>query len=146
MDTSIEELEEQRKALLAELGESESSLPDDECSDEGKREPQNATNENGNEELLHSTNSSDVVIDEPTNESESNALDQLNHTPKQSKFLAMGTPVSIRYSPYSTLPARDKFAQNMGELELFENLPTSTGAFQKMRSLLQKVRTMFKKK
>ena len=67
-------------------------------------------------------------------------------SPKQSKLLAMGTPVSIRYSPYNSLPNLEKFASNMGDLELFENLPNSTGAFQKMKSLLNKVRNAFNKK
>ena len=63
----------------------------------------------------------------------------------KSKLLAMGTPVSIRYSPYNSLPNLDKFATNMGDLELFENLPNSTGAFQKLKSLLNKVRNAFNK-
>ena len=59
----------------------------------------------------------------------------------QSKLLAMGTPVSIRYSPYNSLPNLNKFAINMGDLELFKNLPNSTGAFQKVKSLLKKMKS-----
>ena len=67
-------------------------------------------------------------------------------SPSQSKFVEMGTPVAIKFSPYGSLPSLDKFAANMGELELFENLPESTGSFKKIQSLLKKVRNIFKKK
>lgn len=66
-------------------------------------------------------------------------------SPSQSKVLEMGTPVGLKFSSFSSLPGLDKFAVNMGDLELFENLPTSTGAFKKMKSLLKKVRNIFKK-
>ena len=59
----------------------------------------------------------------------------------QSKFLSMGTPVSIRYSSYNSLPNLEKFATNMDDLELFENLPNnSTGVYHKIKSLLKKMR------
>lgn len=144
MDTSIEDLEEQRKALLAELGDGENFFGDDDCCIvETSSQSSNELDENGGE---GQSGNADGAVEEPATEKESVASNEPNLSPKQSKLLAMGTPVSIRFSPYSTLPTRDKFARNMGELELFENLPTSTGAFQKMRSLLKKVRTIFKKK
>ncbi|EFX88348.1 hypothetical protein DAPPUDRAFT_234592 [Daphnia pulex] len=162
MDTSIEDLEEKRQALLAELGDE-----DDDCVIEENFEGSETTNptnttsgivtgdtlkESGSPNLTNEVQAMDVaavtiptssISDLPLNiESPINNQDL---SPKKSKLLAMGTPVSIRYSPYNILPSRDKFAQNgklgtMGELELYENLPNSTGAFQKMRSLLQKAK------
>lgn len=41
------------------------------------------------------------------------------------------TSVSICFSPYSILPTRDKFAGNIGELELFENLTNSADVISK---------------
>ena len=143
MDTSIEDLEEQRKALLAELGDSENSFGDDDCCILEENDSQTQLDGKGEEEQ---SGNADDAVEGSTSEKESVPSNELNLSPKESKLLAMGTPVSIRFSPYNTLPTRDKFARNMGELELFENLPTSTGAFQKMRSLLKKFRTIFKKK
>lgn len=168
MDTSIEDLEEKRQALLAELGDE-----DDDCVIEEDFEGSETTNptntttgivtgdtlkESGSPNLTNEVQEMDIaavtiptssISDLPLNiESPINNQDL---SPKKSKLLAMGTPVSIRYSPYNILPSRDKFAQNgklgtMGELELYENLPNSTGAFQKMRSLLQKAKQMFNRK
>jgi len=59
--------------------------------------------------------------------------------PIQSKFLSAGTSVSIRHSPYARLPAPESFGNNMNDMELFKNLPNSTGAFRKVKSLLNKV-------
>ncbi|XP_046636742.1 zinc finger CCHC domain-containing protein 8 homolog [Daphnia pulicaria] len=168
MDTSIEDLEEKRQALLAELEDE-----DDDCVIEENFEGSETTNptntttgivtgdtlkESGSPNLTNEVQEMDIaavtiptssISDLPLNiESPINNQDL---SPKKSKLLAMGTPVSIRYSPYNILPSRDKFAQNgklgtMGELELYENLPNSTGAFQKMRSLLQKAKQMFNRK
>ena len=168
MDTSIEDLEEQRQALLAELGEEDedciiedADLEESEAQNVNRKtgsvtkntlkesEPQNVTKEITVEsvttEATSSTSSASDVL------SNTERINNLDPSPKKSKLLAMGTPVSIRHSPYNALPTRDKFAQNgklgtMGELELYENLPNSTGAFQKMRSLLQKAKQMFNKK
>lgn len=164
MDTSIEDLEEQRKALLAELDQDDDNEENDVrnptievsgdfadvCSLE-ESQSKNPTNEVVVERSIQTTNLASPLSEELPVKDESTNIDDQNLSPKKSKLLAMGTPVSIRYSPYNTLPPRDKFAQNgcfgtMGELELYENLPNSTGAFQKMRSLLQKVRKVFNKK
>lgn len=164
MDTSIEDLEEQRKALLAELDQDDDNEENDVrnptievsgdfadvCSLE-ESQSKNPTNEVVVERSIQTINLASPLSEELPVKDESTKIDDQNLSPKKSKLLAMGTPVSIRYSPYNTLPPRDKFAQNgcfgtMGELVLYENLPNSTGAFQKMRSLLQKVRKVFNKK
>lgn len=164
MDTSIEDLEEQRKALLAELDEgddpeeidvqnptTETDGSDTNLHSLEESQPQSPTNEIVGEQCIQATTAvSPLPKPLPIAEENTNISDQ-SLSPQKSKLLAMGTPVSIRHSPYSTLPARDKFAHNgsfgkMGELELYENLPNSTGTFQKMRSLLQKVRKVFNKK
>lgn len=167
MDTSIEDLEEQRQLLLAKLQGEEVTLDD---SDSDPKEIQTVNGENNDfklyesqgpstsstvtesnheDDLIHSNGGKSTNQQLPstqTSDNRSPAQNQLDTAAKESKLLAMGTPVSIRFSPYNTLPTLDKFARNMGDLELFENLPTSTGAFQRMRSLLVKVRKAFNKK
>ena len=144
MDLDLEDLEVQRQALLAQLDEDDSPPGDGDYSNLDKIEPLDPLNK-AEDKSTEATNSS--LTKEPSNEEKgSDSISEQNMSPKQSKLLAMGTPVSIRFSPYNALPTREKFAQNMGDLELFENLPSSTGAFQKMRSLLQKVRKVITKK
>lgn len=137
MDTSVDELEEARQALLAQLKNTENGL--DELD-----EP--TVEQDAGREDAGGKNSPGQQQEASTEPSTSTEDEHEVMSPKQSRLLAMGTPVSIRYSSFSSLPSRDKFAQNMGDLELFENLPNSTGTYKKMRSLLQKVRSMFKKK
>ena len=51
----------------------------------------------------------------------------------------LGTPV-LKFSPYESLPSGDKFALGICHHINFENLPDSTGKYDKMKSLLKKVR------
>lgn len=51
----------------------------------------------------------------------------------------LGTPV-LKFSPYESLPSGDKFALGICHHINFENLPDSTGKYEKMKSLLKKVR------
>ncbi|RWS10975.1 PSP domain containing protein-like protein, partial [Dinothrombium tinctorium] len=52
------------------------------------------------------------------------------------KLIAMGSPLPRS----SQKPPLEKFAEGMGNLIYFENLPTSTGVFDKMRKTLHTVR------
>lgn len=134
-DASLDALEEARKALMAKLNE-EAAEDDESNSAEVVSEAP------GNEPT--SAQDSDAKECEP-NPTTSTEEPETVDAPKPSRLLAMGTPVAIRHSPFNALPTIDKFASNMGDLELYQNLPNSTGTYQKMRSLLQKVRTTLKK-
>ena len=149
MDKSIEDLEEHRKNLLAKLQEDVVDKSTNSNEAEVEEEPIEIPGETPSEEPKLAEEPLKEFPETPTSpiapqpETKDAAP---SSSPKLSKLLAMGTPVSIRYSPYNRLPNLDKFATNMGDLELFENLPNSTGAFQKMKSLLNKVRNAFNKK
>lgn len=54
------------------------------------------------------------------------------------KLIAMGSPVPATLN--NKRPPLENFAAGMGELIYFENLPTSTGVFDKMRKVIHKVR------
>lgn len=112
LDKSIESLEKHRKSLLAEL-------------QEGKERRSATSSEPEKKTLSQLVDIKDNVY---------------TSAPIQSKFLSAGTPVSIRHSSYAKLPNHGSFATNMGDMELFENLPNSTGAFQKVKSLLDKMK------
>ena len=54
------------------------------------------------------------------------------------KLIGLGSPLPANID--SKKPPLEKFAVGMGELIYFENLPTSTGVFDKMRNVICKVR------
>jgi zinc finger CCHC domain-containing protein 8 len=58
------------------------------------------------------------------------------------KAVDLGTPVLQASSPYSCLPNPDKFSHDICDVINFENLPDSTGKYEKMSDLIRKVRTV----
>lgn len=68
-----------------------------------------------------------------------------NLTPTTGKFGSVksseyGTPLIKSTSPYARLPSSDKFSKDICDVIHFENLPDSTGKYEKMAGLIQKVR------
>uniref|UniRef100_T1ITY7 PSP proline-rich domain-containing protein n=1 Tax=Strigamia maritima TaxID=126957 RepID=T1ITY7_STRMM len=57
-----------------------------------------------------------------------------------SKCVSLGTPIPEASSPYSNLPDASKFSATITEHLNFENLPDTTGNFDKMKVLLAKIR------
>ncbi|PNF14229.1 hypothetical protein B7P43_G12205 [Cryptotermes secundus] len=58
------------------------------------------------------------------------------------KFVDLGTPVLQGSSPYSCLPNPEKFSHDICDVINFENLPDSTGKYEKMSDIIRKVRTV----
>lgn len=63
----------------------------------------------------------------------------------RSRATHTGTPLLKQVSPYSQLPAGDKWSVGVSEVIDFENLPSATGTYQRLTGLIQKVRTVVKK-
>ncbi|CAN7992003.1 unnamed protein product, partial [Ixodes hexagonus] len=57
-----------------------------------------------------------------------------------SREAVRGTPLLTGFSEYTRLPPRENFAKGVSEYIPFENLPGSTGTFDKLRVVLAKVR------
>ncbi|KYN12559.1 Zinc finger CCHC domain-containing protein 8 like protein [Trachymyrmex cornetzi] len=57
------------------------------------------------------------------------------------KSVHLGTPILPSTSPYNTLPSSEKFSKDISDVINFENLPDSTGKFEQMSGVLQKVRS-----
>jgi zinc finger CCHC domain-containing protein 8 len=57
------------------------------------------------------------------------------------KSVDLGTPILHRSSSYSSLPNPEKFSVDICDVINFENLPDSTGKYEKMSDLIRKVRT-----
>lgn len=60
------------------------------------------------------------------------------------KTSSFGTPILDRKYPYKNLPHPDNFSVNISPVINFENLPNSTGKFEQMIGILQKVRATLK--
>lgn len=60
------------------------------------------------------------------------------------KTSVLGTPILKSNSPYSRLPKMDNFTKDVSPVINFENLPNSTGKYEQMTGVLQKVRTQMK--
>lgn len=82
-------------------------------------------------------------------------LDELNEEPivdvSTSSYMTVktscfGTPVLKSNSPYSALPNQDNFMKGVSPVINFENLPNSTGKYEQMTDVLQKVRNTLKSK
>jgi zinc finger CCHC domain-containing protein 8 len=60
----------------------------------------------------------------------------------QVKSVDLGTPILQHASPYYCLPTPEKFSRDICDVINFENLPNSTGKYEKMSKLIHKVRTV----
>lgn len=65
----------------------------------------------------------------------------INNSIKTSSF---GTPILKSKSPYSKVPNMDNFTKDVSPVINFENLPNTTGKYEQMTEVLQKVRDKMK--
>lgn len=63
-------------------------------------------------------------------------------TPKNgiSKSRFSGTPLLKQVSPFATIPSGEKWCAGVSDVINFENLPDSTGTYEKMKEVIKKVR------
>lgn len=76
-------------------------------------------------------------------------LDDVLNTPKavtagRSREAMFGTPIIKQISPFTTLPDGDKWSVGVTDVIDFENLPDTTGAYQKLTGVIKKVRSVIK--
>ena len=86
-------------------------------------------------ELEDGGSSSDTATKTPLSKPVSSTLGKV-------KSIEFGTPIPESASPYSRLPNPEKFSRDICDVINFENLPDSTGKYEKMNHLLRKVRTV----
>lgn len=58
------------------------------------------------------------------------------------KKMSLGTPILTPFTPFNTLPCGEAFSKGVSDVINFENLPNSTGKYERMKSLLSKVRNV----
>lgn len=71
-------------------------------------------------------------------------LPQTPASTKASISIDFGTPL-LKFSPYDNLPPGANFQVGVSDVINFENLPDSTGSYEKMEKIIKKVRTEVKK-
>lgn len=84
--------------------------------------------------------------EEPHSPSPDNNQD-LPQTPASNKAsisIDFGTPL-LKFSPYDNLPPGANFQVGVSDVINFENLPDSTGSYEKMEKIIKKVRTEVQK-
>jgi hypothetical protein len=110
---SIEALKRRKQEILAEIGDSSVFL---DTSD------------------VNSTIVDATVLEDSKNES-------TEDEPQQKVIkIDYGTPIFDSVTPFSKLPTNEQFSKGVSDVINFENLPDSTGKYEKMRSLITKVR------
>lgn len=117
-----------KKQLLVELQESNLDIP----------LKSNSSNSVPKSDILPSSN-------ETTPESNHIRQNELNTSHGSVKSIDLGTPVLQSTSPYNKLPSSEKFSKNICNVINYENLPDSTGKYEQMTGVLQKVRNTLAK-
>lgn len=135
-DSSLDALEIKKKELLAELN-------NDTNSDSLKVSPEESsvisnTPQSPKEDV--NKLDTDKVETCSSNDSLNMSINERNVI----KASCFGTPVLKSASPYSKLPKPDNFSLDVSPVINFENLPNSTGKYEQMTGVLQKVRTALK--
>ncbi|XP_030757909.1 zinc finger CCHC domain-containing protein 8 homolog [Sitophilus oryzae] len=150
---SLRDLEKEKNRVLEELKKSTevaswdlpseentvSSMPEKELI---KTEDEVSQNEEINKEIEEESNSKTEEDD-----SKVNCISPVNFeiATKSVTSKIYGTPILKSTTPYNRLPNPDNFAKGVSQVIDFENLPNSTGKYEQMSGLIQKVRNTLKK-
>ncbi|KAF2880311.1 hypothetical protein ILUMI_25869 [Ignelater luminosus] len=154
------ELESKKQKLLAELTENNSnSLQSSEGLEEANEKTMDETVEEGEGfKTLDITGTIEDVTE--TIEDITGTVDDLDETVENTipinncdtpiiisnvvRNSCFGTPILKSSSPYCRLPNPENFSQNVSQVINFENLPNSTGKYEQMVGVLDKVRKTLK--
>ncbi|XP_055920241.1 zinc finger CCHC domain-containing protein 8 homolog [Eupeodes corollae] len=164
---TLEDLQEKQKRLLRELmnssaitiSDNEDSLIDEvlelETGQTSKLSFTSTPNKSQNEVKLptvpiaekeENTNSPvEVVVNIDESQTESESLPPQTPTAVTNTMESvLGTPL-LKFSPFDKLPCGDNFKVGVSDVINFENLPDSTGTYEKMKGVIKKVRTIVTK-
>ncbi|XP_071446629.1 zinc finger CCHC domain-containing protein 8 homolog [Hetaerina americana] len=132
---SLSDLEAQKSQLLAALEDGGSSSGD--ASRLG-RQLIAVAEHTAEEEEVESPETPPSLNDSSTNST-------IPVTPGMVKSVVLGTPALFGASPYTSLPSPKAFSRDICDVINFENLPDSTGKYEKMSGLIKKVRKVVAK-
>lgn len=160
---SLQELQEQKNSLIEEIKKSGEAVPwespnaaavpweSPSAADEDGATDIKSENNGATDMKLEDSGATDIKsegIDDDDVDSNNSLSESILPSKTESvnciKTSMFGTPVLKTNSPYSTLPAADNFMKGVSPVIDFENLPNSTGKYENMSGVLQKVRNTLK--
>lgn len=144
---SLMDLEKQKENLLAALEENYSSNTKsvETCDDaENLCDPHKSEKDHTVSDKVEVDEIIEIDVDKPEDSSTSLISPSLNSNVNSVKTSMFGTPILKSSSPYSRLPNPDNFMKDVSPVINFENLPNSTGKYEQMTGVLQKVRNTLK--
>uniref|UniRef100_A0A224YPW1 Zinc finger CCHC domain-containing protein 8 n=1 Tax=Rhipicephalus zambeziensis TaxID=60191 RepID=A0A224YPW1_9ACAR len=107
---------------------------------DGQEQPSDSVSPSSSAEADRQEQPSPLAVQ---NGSTSNSDNSSADTPKtKTHKVTMGTPMLIGFSKYTSLPPRENFAKGMTDHIPFENLPGTTGRYDKLRTVIKKVRAL----
>lgn len=101
-------------------------------------------------ELMDELNSSQEQAKSSVNDSEGDTSQETPEETEKNEIISvvkntqLGTPILSSSSPYARLPNPDNFSVGVSPVIDFENLPNSTGKYEELSKVLNKVRTTMK--
>nr|XP_023024758.1 zinc finger CCHC domain-containing protein 8 homolog [Leptinotarsa decemlineata] len=150
---SLTDLEKAKQNLLAELNDNSSSNPKSEenTSEIPDRKPSDSSEEINIPESKDlepseetSRNDTPQIEKESSETSSSSQISPVNISFNSVKDSSFGTPILKSNSSFSRLPKAENFMKDVSPVINFENLPNSTGKYEQMTNVLQKVRNTMK--
>ncbi|KAG4076897.1 hypothetical protein HA402_015884 [Bradysia odoriphaga] len=154
---SLDDLNERKKRLLNALDDSAVSIttltkrPSDDDSliddilalqDDSALDSSAINDENGDTSTIDASQSTIGASPPATPNIHSLVNKSVLHVSKET---VGGTPVIKGVSPFGNLPQSEKWREGVSDVLDFENLPESIGKYEKMRTLIEKVRVKVKK-
>ncbi|KAG5894154.1 hypothetical protein JTB14_001850 [Gonioctena quinquepunctata] len=155
---SLTDLEKEKENLLAALDDNSSSnlkseentseVPDQTADPKASGNAEEADvqekDSSGSSEKVSVNDTLKIDVEAAEDSSSSNVSPPLNTSVNCVKTSAFGTPILKSNSPFSRLPKADNFMKDVSPVINFENLPDSTGKYEQMTNVLQKVRNTMK--
>ncbi|KAK9889790.1 hypothetical protein WA026_007167 [Henosepilachna vigintioctopunctata] len=140
-DMELDDSQEMTNRKAGEIMEEQTSLPYDSSLIDLENQKKNIINQ------LNTSNSEINQSDDNSQNNDSNSCEsggEENEPIISIKESTLGTPIIKTGSPYMCLPNPDNFSIGVSPVIDFENLPNSTGKYEKMTGVLSKVRSTMK--
>jgi zinc finger CCHC domain-containing protein 8 len=154
---TLEQLENDKKNLLAALGESSVFLDTSEVSTvavDCSTATIEIVDDSDSCSIVETSIINETIIENCENENTENSQIERQPeiepiqplpVPKTIQSTSLGAPVLPSFSGHTVLPSGEKFSKDVCDVIAFENLPDSTGKYEQMRSVISKVREKVKK-
>lgn len=155
---TLDDLDEQKRRILAALDDStllsstvggDDSLIDDILAlDTSSQDSQSTGGQSTKTDNISEHKDGDIFVDRvpsvPIPRSEPMQIPTMAAA-TGTKEILQGTPVLMSVSPFLSLPIGDAWSAGVSDVIDFENLPESTGKYEQMKSVIDKIRQLTRK-